>query len=139
MGKIEVGKYYLNSENGELLYVFGAGGIDVVGSIAYPEDVDEKDVINMIAFRVSSFITKEHFLQFKNSVETKTVYKETGIPVYSYGYNEWKNISPPNDLRSRFEKTFKFMDLIKIFIDHMNETYRDKYGEETISARDILR
>ena len=141
--KIEIGKYYLN-EDGELVYVFASGGMEVTGSLTYPDGVDEKDVIGMLSIKVLPFITKKDYLQFQQSVSEITVYKESGEATYpelkyvGSGLS-WQEVEPSEGIRTRFEKSYKFMNIIKLFIDHMYDTYSDKYKEEDICVRDILK
>lgn len=133
--RIEIGKYYFN-EKRDLLYVFGEGGMAETGSLTYPIGIKEEDVKAMLAISVLPFITKKDFLQFQQSVHIETVFKIDNDTVYD---GEWIETVPTSDIKSRFEKTFRFMNLVRIFVNHMESVYGEKYKNEEICVREILK
>ena len=135
--KIEIGKYYLNDIK-DLLYVFGSGGMELAGSLEYPDGVNEEDVEAMLGIRVLPLISRTSFLQFQQSVETKTVFKLNRVPTYP-NYGNWVETDPDEDIRLRFEKSFFTMGLVNEFTKHMINVYGEKYKDDKICARDILK
>ena len=132
--KIEIGKYYINEKN-ELLYIFGREGINIAASLEYPDEVNEEDVDAFLAIKVLPFITQNGFLNFDQSIYTKTVYKLTDETTYSC---DWKETYPDEDIRTRFEKSHRFVGLIHVLMNHLVDTYSNKYKDEKFSIREVL-
>lgn len=133
--KILIGEYYLNKD-GKILYVFGEGSFDELsGNLHFSPTISRDQVKGMIAINITDFLKENNFLQFQNIFFIETVFCHNNEVV---GDPEWSRTNPDIILLSKFEKSFKMMDIIKKFLKHMYETYRDKYKDEKVYLRDVV-
>ncbi len=136
--KIEIGKYYLDKD-GELLYCFGEETYEEGAGIELP--ASEKSVPenfkNFLAMNVKRVISIKNNMNFKNSISTITVNKNTD-EVADLD-NKWEIIEPQESIKDRFQKSSYFLSLLKKFIDHMQENYLSLYKKEEVRAKDIYK
>ena len=136
--KIEIGKYYLNND-GELVYCFGertykeGEGIELTAS----EKSVPENFKNFLAMNVKRVISIKNNMNFKNSISTITVNKNTD-EVADLD-NKWEIIEPQESIKDRFQKSSYSLHLMKKFIDHMRENYLSLYKEEEVRAKDIYK
>lgn len=142
MSKIEIGKYY-KDEYGMLVYCFGEESYWEAAHLSYPAYEDDADdpggeaFKNFLAIRVMPFITIEDGLKLANNMCQTTAFTETGEQADKE--LEWVELDPPEDIKTRFQKTAFFLDIHRKFVDHMEKTYFPRYKREQVTARDIFK
>ncbi len=136
--KIKIGEYYLNND-GELVYCFGERTYKEGAGITLPpsEESGPENFKNFLAIKVRRVISIDGNMQFKNSVDTITVNKDTDETVDIDV--KWELTKPPESTKDRFQKSSHSLDLLKKFIDHMQENYLSLYKKEEVRAQDIYK
>ena len=158
--KIEIGKYYINKnyrqkfnektkgyefeeidEKLDLVYCFGKTSFENTDYTHLPFDNSDyplKKLINFVGISVYPSITlnesKDHFSWI-------TAYKNSHIPIKNCeneNYNhEWIAFEPSQNIKERFQKKSCFMEIEKMFNNHMIKTYKKLYENQNVSVRQI--
>ena len=119
---IEIGKYYITGKNNPV-YIFG---YDTPGEgVSYPSDMDlnHEKLVNAFGMKYLDRLDASRSLDFCNCIETITIYKDTHEAVDE----EWHEFEPDQETRKRFEATSGFLDVIRVYIGHMQQQYLYKY------------